>query len=279
MALRKNCDDIVGKTFGNIFIMGEAEPKITAHASITQVHCKCLVCGSIFLREATRVRDGRVTSHQGCNPSLYSYPETIDDELINVVKSNDKICSYFDLPIQHISNNILKKMNRKSDHESICNLIKKLRKEIPGVVLRTTLIVGFPGETEEDFKELCDFVKESKFNRLGAFAYSREDGTPAAKFNNQIDEKIKNKRKDIIMKIQQDISKELLKEEIGKVYEVLIENISEDGNYYIGRSYKDVPSEDGVIYIKNNDIIMINEFVNVRIIDSMEYDLIGEIVN
>jgi len=209
---------------------------------------------------------------------LYSYPETIDDELINVVKNNDKICSYFDLPIQHISNSVLKKMNRKSDQESIYKLIKKLRSEIPDVVLRTTLIVGFPGESEEDFNELCEFVKSSKFDRLGAFAYSREDGTPAARFDNQIEEDIKIVRRNKIMEIQQEISRELLEKEIGKEYEVLIENISEDGEYYIGRSYRDVPSEDGVIYIKNNNNLMINEFVIVRIIDSLEYDLIGEVL-
>ena len=209
---------------------------------------------------------------------LYSYPETIDDELINVVKNNDKICSYFDLPIQHISNSVLKKMNRKSDQESIYKLIKKLRSEIPDVVLRTTLIVGFPGESEEDFNELCEFVKSSKFDRLGAFAYSREDGTPAARFDNQIEEDIKIARRNKIMEIQQEISRELLEKEIGKEYEVLIENISEDGEYYIGRSYRDVPSEDGVIYIKNNNNLMINEFVKVRIIDSLEYDLIGEVL-
>ena len=138
---------------------------------------------------------------------LYSYPETIDDELINVVKNNDKICSYFDLPIQHISNSVLKKMNRKSDQESIYKLIKTLRREIPDVVLRTTLIVGFPGESEEDFNELCEFVKSSKFDRLGAFAYSREDGTPAARFDNQIEEDIKIARRNKIMEIQQEISK------------------------------------------------------------------------
>ena len=209
---------------------------------------------------------------------LYSYPETIDDELINVVKNNDKICSYFDLPIQHISNSVLKKMNRKSDQESIYKLIKTLRREIPDVVLRTTLIVGFPGESEEDFNELCEFVKSSKFDRLGAFAYSREDGTPAARFDNQIEEDIKIARRNKIMEIQQEISRELLEKEIGKEYEVLIENISEDGEYYIGRSYRDVPSEDGVIYIKNNNNLMINEFVKVRIIDSLEYDLIGEVL-
>lgn len=209
---------------------------------------------------------------------LYSYPESIDDELIEVVKRNDKICKYFDLPIQHISDDVLKRMNRKSDGNTIRNLITKLRKEIPNVILRTTLIVGFPGETEDNFNELCEFVKESKFDRLGAFAYSAEDGTPAAKFNNQVDEDVKNSRRDTIMEIQQVVSKNNLIGKVGKTYECLIENITEDGEYYIARSYMDVPSEDGVIYVEYNPEYMINEFVNVKITDSNEYDLFGEFV-
>ena len=208
---------------------------------------------------------------------LYSYPETITDELIEIVKNSDKICHYFDLPIQHISNGVLKRMNRKSDQESIYNLVNKLRKEIPDVILRTTLIVGFPGETEEDFEELKEFVRSCRFDRLGAFSYSAEDGTPAAKFSDQIDEEIKENRRNEIMQIQQIVSKELLKEKVGKVYKCLIENITEDGEYLIGRSYMDVPSEDGVIYIKNDDDTMINEFVDVVITDSSEYDLFGEV--
>ena len=208
---------------------------------------------------------------------LYSYPETITDELINVVKNSHKICHYFDLPIQHISDDILKKMNRKSDGNSIRNLLIKLREEIPDVILRTTLIVGFPGETEEQFNELALFVKESKFDRLGAFAYSAEDGTPAAKFENQVDEDIKDKRRNKIMEIQQKVSNSLLKERIGKEYECLIENVTDDGKYFIGRSYMDVPSEDGVIFIKYNSRYMINDFVNVKVISSLDYDLIGEI--
>ena len=208
---------------------------------------------------------------------LYSYPETITDELIDVVKNSHKICHYFDLPIQHISDDILKKMNRKSDGNSIRNLLIKLREEIPDVILRTTLIVGFPGETEEQFNELALFVKESKFDRLGAFAYSAEDGTPAAKFENQVDEDIKDKRRNKIMEIQQKVSNSLLKERIGKEYECLIENVTDDGKYFIGRSYMDVPSEDGVIFIKYNSRYMINDFVNVKVISSLDYDLIGEI--
>ncbi len=209
---------------------------------------------------------------------LYSYPESIDDELINVVKNNPKICKYFDLPIQHINDRILKRMNRKTTGNDIRNLIKKLRAEIPNVILRTTLIVGFPGETDEEFNELCLFVKDVKFDRLGAFAYSAEDGTPAAKFKEQVPEKIKEKRQNIIMEIQQEVSKDNLLGKIGNVYDCLIENITEDGKYFIGRSYMDVPSEDGVIYIKYNPMYMINEFVKVKIIDSSFYDLYGEVV-
>ena len=209
---------------------------------------------------------------------LYSYPESIDDELISVVKNNDKICNYFDIPIQHISDDILKRMNRKTTGNDIRNIISKLRKEIPNVILRTTLIVGFPGETEENFNELCEFVKESKFDRLGAFSYSAEDGTPAAKFKDQIDENVKEARRNKIMAIQQEISTNNLKNNVGKKYECLIENITEDGEYYIGRSYMDVPSEDGVIYIVNDGTGMINEFVTVEITDSNEYDLFGKIV-
>ena len=209
---------------------------------------------------------------------LYSYPESIDDELIDVVKRNDKICKYFDLPIQHISDSILKRMNRKSTGEEIRNLISKLRKEIPNVILRTTLIVGFPGETEEDFKQLCSFVKESKFDRLGAFSYSAEDGTPAARFKDQIKEEVKEERRNNIMELQQEVSKNNLHNKVGNIYECLIENITEDGEYYIGRSWMDVPSEDGVVYIKYNPEYMINEFVKVKITDSDEYDLYGYIV-
>ena len=209
---------------------------------------------------------------------LYSYPESIDDELISVVKKNDKICNYFDIPIQHIADGILKRMNRKTTGNDIRNIITKLRKEIPNVILRTTLIVGFPGETEEDFKELCEFVKESKFDRLGAFSYSAEDGTPAANFTDQINESIKEDRRNKIMELQQSISTNNLKNKVGKKYECLIENITEEGEYYIGRSYMDVPSEDGVIYIENDGTGMINEFVLVEITDNNEYDLFGKIV-
>ena len=210
---------------------------------------------------------------------LYSYPESIDDELIEVVKNNDKICKYFDLPIQHISDGVLKRMNRKSDGNTIRNLIAKLRNEIPDVILRTTLIVGFPGEKEEEFNELLEFVGESKFDRLGAFSYSAEDGTPAAKFNEQVADDIKEIRKNKIMEAQQIVSINNLKDKVGNVYECLIENITEDGEYFIARSYMDVPSEDGVIYVDYNPEYMINEFVDVLITDSDEYDLYGKFVD
>ena len=208
---------------------------------------------------------------------LYSYPETITDELIEVVRNNEKICKYFDLPIQHISDDVLKRMNRKSNGQEIKDLIVKLRREIPDVILRTTVIVGFPGETDENFNELMDFIKEYKFDRLGAFAYSAEDGTPAAKFKSQIEEDIKEDRRNKVMLLQQGISENNLKSKIGNRYECLIENITEDGKYFIARSYMDVPSEDGVIYVEYNPEYMINEYVFVRIIDSDCYDLYGKI--
>ena len=204
---------------------------------------------------------------------LYSYPENINDDLIRVVKNNDKVCKYFDIPIQHINDRILKLMNRKSDGTSIRKLIKKIRKEIPEAIIRTTLIVGFPTEKEEEFAELYDFIKEYKFDRLGAFSYSCEDGTAASKIKEQISEKVKDNRRNKIMSLQQNISKEKMKEKIGNTYNVIIENMSEDGKYFISRSYMDVPSEDGVIYVDYDSTIVINEYIDVVIYDSSEYDL------
>ena len=199
---------------------------------------------------------------------LYSYPEGITEELIQTVKNNDKICKYFDIPIQHISNKILKKMNRKTNKEQIQNLINKIRKEIPEVVLRTSLIVGFPGEKEDDFNELKEFVKKAKFDKLGTFMYSKEDGTPASKLPEQIHGNTKKSRYNQIMKIQQKISNEKLKEKIGQEIEVLIENITSDHKYLIGRTKQDVPEEDGIIYIKNNNQEnILNTIKNAKIID------------
>ena len=209
---------------------------------------------------------------------LYAYPETIDDRLIQVVKENNKICKYFDIPIQHIANTVLKRMNRQSDGESIRNLIKKLRKEIPGVIIRTTVMVGFPGETEENFEELYEFVKEAKFDKLGCFAYSKEDGTPAARLKEQIHPMTKKSRYNKIMSLQQKISKENLKKQLGRTLEVLIEGKSFDNSYYVGRSYMDVPEIDGQVYIKvkENQVLHNGDFVKCKVIDIQDYDLICE---
>ena len=183
---------------------------------------------------------------------LYAYPESITDELISVVKNNKKICNYFDIPLQHFSDSVLKRMNRKSDSKSIQNIIEKIRIEIPDVILRTTMIVGFPGETEEDFFELYEFVNKAKFEKLGVFKYSKEDGTPASKLKNQVHPKTKQSRLDKIMSLEQKISKIKLEEKIGNEYEAIVDEITENGEYIIARSYMDIPNEDGVIYIRNN---------------------------
>lgn len=209
---------------------------------------------------------------------LYSYPETITDELLEVVKNNDKICNYFDIPIQHISNKILKRMNRQSDSQSIRNVIDKIRAKIPDVIIRTTVMVGFPGEDQEDFDELYNFVKETKFDRLGAFSYSKEDGTPAAKIKNQVHPMTKKSRYNKIMKEQQEIADEISKNQIGKIVEVLLEERSFDGKYYIGRSYMEVPDIDGVIFVNCEDENLEGEFVKAQIIESQGYDLIARIV-
>lgn len=201
---------------------------------------------------------------------LYTYPETITDELIEEVKNNDKICKYFDIPMQHISDRILKKMNRKSTGESIRNLITKLRKEIPGVVIRSTLMVGFPGETEEDFEELYEFVKWARLDKLGCFTYSKEEGTAASKMENQVHPMTKKKRYNKIMALQQQISEENMKKHIGRTLKVLVESSKN------GRTYMDVPDIDGVIYIKGK--AKPNTFVNCKVTGYKEYDLIGEIM-
>lgn len=210
---------------------------------------------------------------------LYSYPEGITDELINVVANNSKIAKYFDIPIQHISDTVLKRMNRRTNKKQITSLIKKIRKDIPDVTIRTTLIVGFPGETKEDFKELEDFVKETKFDKLGAFQYSKEEGTPAAKLPDQIHGNTKKARYNKIMSEQQKISNDILKNKIGKKCEVLIEETSFDNKFYIGRTMQDVPEIDGLVYIKNNgQENILNTFVKCEVIDVKNYDLIAKIV-
>ena len=209
---------------------------------------------------------------------LYAYPESIDDELIDTVKNEDKICKYFDIPIQHFSDKVLKRMNRKSDGKSIEKLLEKIRKEIPNVILRTSLIVGFPGETEEDFFKLYEFVHRAKFDKLGVFMYSKEDNTPAAKLKDQIHYMTKKSRRNKIMELQRHISKIKLEEHIGKTYEALIDDITDDGKYYIGRTYMDMVDEDGVVFIKNTKSNLKDKFVKVEITGVLDYDLEGKIV-
>lgn len=208
---------------------------------------------------------------------LYSYPETITDDLIDVIKQNDKICNYLDIPIQHISNNVLKRMNRKSNKESIQKLIIKLRKQIPNIILRTTVMVGFPGETNDDFEELYNFLKDAKFDKLGAFMYSKEEGTPAEKFENQIHSSTKKSRYNKIMKLQQEISRQNLEKKIGTQQQVRIDGITKNNKYYLGRSYMDVPEIDGVIYIKNTKKLNLGDWANCKISNVQNYDLIGDI--
>lgn len=215
---------------------------------------------------------------------LYSYPEGITDELIDIVSNNDKICKYFDIPIQHISNDVLKRMNRKTSRENIENIIEKIRNIIPEVTLRTSLIVGFPGETEEQFEELYSFVKRVKFDKLGVFEYSQEDGTPAAKLPDQIDEKTKKIRHNKIMKLQQEISNELMKHKVGKIEKVLVEDLYLENNkqYLVGRTSHDAPDIDGLVYIEIpkelNGEKLIGTFIDCEIISCLEYDLIGKII-
>jgi ribosomal protein S12 methylthiotransferase len=208
---------------------------------------------------------------------LYLYPDHIDEKLIKAIKDNEKVLKYLDIPLQHINNDILKRMNRKTTKEKIVQLINTLRREVPGITIRTTFIVGFPGENEERFTELYEFVRDTRLDRVGVFTYSREEGTPAYNFENQVDEEIKEYRRDKIMQLQSHISYELNKKKIGRTYEVLIEDIEEDG-LYVGRTYMDSPDIDGVYYVKSDEKLEIGQFVKAKTIDCLEYDLIGEII-
>jgi len=209
---------------------------------------------------------------------LYAYPESITDELIDVVAREKKICKYFDIPIQHFSDGILKRMNRKTTGENISKVVSKIRREIPNAILRTSLIVGFPGETEEDFEILKNCVSDLKFDRLGCFMYSKEDGTPAAKFEGQIHSATKKKRHSIVMELQKDISDEFLTSKVGNDYDVLIEDITPNGDFYVGRSYMDSPDTDGVIFVANNGEDLMDKFVRCKIVAVDGYDLIAEVV-
>lgn len=206
---------------------------------------------------------------------LYLYPDNFSDELIEEFKANDKLLKYADIPLQHHSDKILKLMNRRTSQDEIVNLVEKLKKEIPGIVLRTTYIVGFPGEDEKDFAILKNFVKEGHFARLGVFTYSREEGTPAYLMPNQVDEEVKVKRQNEIMEIQMEVSQKILEGFIDKELTVLVEEKIDD-NTFVGRSYIDAPEIDGCTYITTDKDIKIGSFVQVKINDSMEYDLIGE---
>jgi ribosomal protein S12 methylthiotransferase rimO len=227
---------------------------------------------------------------------LYCYPEEITDEIIEAIKNEKKVCHYIDLPIQHSSDAILRRMARKTNQAELRERIAKLRKEIPDITLRTTLITGFPGETEEDFKELYNFVDEMEFDRLGVFTYSAEEGTPAAEMDGQVDEEVKIARRNEIMELQQEISAEKAEGRIGKVYEVLVEGtvpvdsvngeafasimeVNEDGKkVYIGRTYMDAPDVDGQVFFESDYEIMSGELVEVEIIASDEYDLFGVLI-
>lgn len=208
---------------------------------------------------------------------LYSYPEGIDDELIKVVKEESKICKYFDIPIQHISNSVLKRMNRKTSKQNIEDVITKIRTNISNVQIRTTVMVGFPGETQADFEELYEFVKKTKFDNLGAFTYSKEEGTPAARLKDQVHPMTKKARYNKIMKLQQQVSKDNLLILVGKEEKVLIEGITFDEKYYVGRTSYQVPDIDGITYIKSDKELTIGDFVNCTIAKSKEYDLIAKI--
>ena len=210
---------------------------------------------------------------------LYAYPESITDELIQTVKNNQKICNYFDIPIQHISDTVLKRMNRRTNGKQIEDLINKIKKQIPDVILRTSLIVGFPGETEEDFNKLYEFVKKGYFDKLGVFTYSKEDGTPAARLKEQIHPATKKKRYNLIMSVAKDISAEKLKSYIGKEYKVLVEDTTFDHKFCLGRSYMDIPDTDGMVIIKNCDTKLVGEFVNCKVTAVNNYDLIAKISN
>ena len=209
---------------------------------------------------------------------LYCYPEEIYDELIQVIKEEDKICKYLDLPIQHASDAILKRMGRRTSKAQLVEIVEKLRTEIPDITLRTTLITGFPGETEEQHEELMEFVDEMEFDRLGVFTYSPEEDTPAAAMANQIEESVKEDRQADLMELQQEIAFELAEEMIGKEVMVMIEGKVADENAYVGRTYKDAPNVDGLIFVECDELLMSGDFAKVRVTGAMDYDLIGEII-
>lgn len=208
---------------------------------------------------------------------LYCYPEEITDELIEAIKNEPKVCHYLDIPIQHASDAILKRMGRRTTKQELIDVITKLRNEIPDIALRTTLITGFPGETQEQHEEVLEFIDSIEFDRLGAFTYSQEEDTPAAKMDNQIDEEVKASRRDEIMEMQQEVSIDKSEEMVGRTLEILIEGKVADENAYVGRSYMDAPNVDGYVFVNTDEELMSGDFVFVKITGALEYDLIGEI--
>lgn len=209
---------------------------------------------------------------------LYCYPEEITDELISAIKNLPKVCHYLDMPIQHGSDDVLRRMGRWTNREQIEKTVAKLREEIPDIALRTTLITGFPGETEDDFEQVKEFVKKMEFDRLGVFTYSREEDTPAAEMDGQIDEEVKEARRDEIMQIQQDIAFDKSNSRVGEIYEVMIEGRLPDEGVYIARTYMDVPDVDGYVFIQSDYNLDSGDFVKVEVTRSDEYDLIAEII-
>lgn len=208
---------------------------------------------------------------------LYCYPEEIYPELIDTIRTEKKICHYLDLPIQHASDRILKKMGRRTTKQQLKDIVGELRRNIPDIMLRTTLITGFPGETPEDHEELMEFVNEMEFERLGVFTYSPEENTPAALMENQIEEEVKENRKEELMELQQEISLDNGEKLIGKTLTVMVEGKVADENAYVGRTYGDAPGIDGYIFINTGEMLMSGDFVRVKVTGALEYDLIGEI--
>ena len=209
---------------------------------------------------------------------LYCYPEEIDDHLIQVMKEEPKICHYLDLPIQHASTEILRRMGRRTSREDLEEIIGKLRREIPDIAIRTTLITGFPGETKEQHEELMDFVDQMEFDRLGVFTYSPEEGTPAAQMEDQIPEEVKEDRQAELMELQQEIAFDLAEDMIGREVLVMIEGKVADENAYVGRTYKDAPNVDGLIFVNTDEELMSGAFARVKVTGAAEYDLIGELM-
>lgn len=209
---------------------------------------------------------------------LYCYPEEITDELIQVMKEESKICHYLDLPIQHANDTILKRMGRRTSKQELIDIVQKLRKEIPDICLRTTLITGFPGETQEQHEEVMEFIDTLEFDRLGAFTYSPEEDTPAATFEDQIDEEVKEDRQADIMELQQEIAFDKAEDMIGREVLVMIEGKVADENAYVGRTYRDAPNVDGLIFINTDVELIPGDFAKVKVTGALDYDLIGELI-